>query len=129
MQPHTGTFAQAASQYRKLGYLPSQAAVVRKVFAERAAVMADALRRDLGDAIELTEPAGGLFFWARLTGKGDKDKDGSEFAKRAIEQCVAFLPGVPFYAADADAATLRLSFATADVGKILEGVGRLGKAI
>jgi hypothetical protein len=34
------------------------------------------------------------------------------------------LPVAPFYAADADLATLLLSFATADVGKILEGVGR-----
>jgi 2-aminoadipate transaminase len=87
------------------------------------------LRRELGDAIEFTEPAGGLFFWARLTGEGGKVKDASEFAKRAIEQGVAFVPGAPFYAADADAATLRLSFATADLGKILEGVGRLRKAI
>ena len=36
------------------------------------------------------------------------------YAKRAIEQGVAFVPGAPFYAADADLATLRLSFATAD---------------
>ena len=76
------------------------------------------------------------FFWVRLMGKtaGDtsvagKLKDASEFAKRAIEQGVAFVPGAPFYAADADLATLRLSFATADVGKILEGVGRLGRAL
>jgi DNA-binding transcriptional MocR family regulator len=39
---------------------------------------------------------------------------------------VAFVPGAPFYAAYADAATLRLSFATADVGKILEGGGEVG---
>ena len=76
------------------------------------------------------------FFWVRLMGKtaGDtsvagKLKDASEFARRAIEQGVAFVPGAPFYAADADGATLRLSFATADVGKNLEGVGRLGRAI
>ena len=76
------------------------------------------------------------FFWVRRMGKnaGDtsgagKRKDASEFARRAIEHGVAFVPGAPFYAADADAATLRLSFATADVGKILEGVGRLGWAI
>ena len=50
------------------------------------------------------------------------------YAKRAIEQGVAFVPGAPFYAADADLATMRLGFATADVGKILEGVGRLGRA-
>ena len=111
--------------------------MVRKTSAERAAAMADALRRELAGAIEFTEPAGGLFFWARLTGgnkTGDtsvagKVKDAGEFAKRAIEKGVAFVPGAPFYAADADRATLRLSFATADVGKILEGVGRLGRAI
>jgi len=39
------------------------------------------------------------------------------------------LPGVPFYATDPDMSTLRLSFATADVKKIEEGVGRLGKAV
>ena len=127
---HTSTFAQAtASQYLKLGRLPSQLAMVRKVYADRAAAMADALKHELGDAIEFTQPEGGLFFWARLTGAGGKIKDASEFAKRAIEHGVAFVPGAPFYAADPDLATLRLSFATADVGKILEGAGRLGRAL
>ena len=76
------------------------------------------------------------FFWVRLMGKtaGDtsvagKLKDASEFARRAIEQGVAFVLGAPFYAADADVATLRIGFANADVGKILEGVGQLGDAI
>jgi 2-aminoadipate transaminase len=42
---------------------------------------------------------------------------------------VAFVPGTPFYASNPDRATFRLSFATADVEKILEGVGRLAKAM
>ena len=91
--------------------------------------MGNALKRELGDAIEFTQPEGGWFFCARLTGKGGKIQDAGEFAKRAIEQGVAFVPGAPFYAADPDSATLRLSFAMADVGKILEGVGRLGRAL
>ena len=130
MHIHIHPFAQTtALQFRKLGRRLSQSAKVSKVHAERAAAMADALRRELAGAIEFSEPAGGLFFWARLTGAGGKIKDAGEFAQRAIEKGVAFVPGAPFYAADADMATLRLSFATADVGKILEGVGRLGKAI
>ena len=68
-----------------------------------------------------------MFFWVRPTGAGGKVNNAGEFAKRAIEKGVAFVPGAPFYAADADMATLRLSFATADVGKILEGVGGLGR--
>jgi 2-aminoadipate transaminase len=70
-----------------------------------------------------------LFFWARLTGKGGKVKDAGELAKRAIEKGVAFVPGAPFYADNADASALRLSFATVGVDRILEGVGRLGAAI
>lgn len=42
---------------------------------------------------------------------------------------MAFAPGAPFYAGNPDMATFRLSFATADVAKIEEGVGRLGKAL
>lgn len=127
---HTSTFAQAtAAQYLKAGRMPATLANVRKVYAERAAAMGKALRRELGDAVEFTQPEGGLFFWARLTGAGGKTKDAGEFAKKAIEQGVAFVPGAPFYAASPDRASFRLSFATADVGKIGDGVARLGRAL
>ena len=127
---HTSTFAQAtAAQYLKAGRMPATLAHVRKVYAERAQVMCDALRRELGDAIDFVQPQGGLFVWARLTGAGGKVSDGGELAKRAIEKGVAFVPGAPFYCANPDHATLRLSFATVGVEKILEGVGRLGAAI
>ena len=127
---HTSTFAQAtAAQYLKAGRMPATLNNVRKTYAERAKAMGQALTRELGDAVEFTQPEGGLFFWARLTGNGGKPKDAGEFAKRAIEQGVAFVPGAPFYAANPDAATFRLSFATAGVDKILEGVERLGKAL
>ena len=127
---HTSTFAQAtAAQYLKAGRMSDSLAKMRKTYAERAAAMAAALKRELGDAIEFTEPHGGLFFWARLTGAGGKMKDANEFARKAIEQGVAFVPGAPFYANNPDVSTLRLSFATADVAKIEEGVGRLGRAV
>jgi DNA-binding transcriptional MocR family regulator len=91
--------------------------------------MGESLKRELGDAIEFTQPGGGLFFWARLTGANGKLKDAGELAKRAIDKGVAFVPGAPFFASNPDHATLRLSFATADVAKIEEGVRRLGRAI
>ena len=127
---HTSTFAQAtAAQYLKAGRMPATLDNVRKVYGERARVMGESLKRELGDAIEFTQPQGGLFFWARLTGAGGKTKDASAFAKKAIEQGVAFVPGTPFYCSKPDASTLRLSFATADAGKIVEGVARLGTAL
>ncbi len=127
---HTSTFAQAtAAQYLKAGRMPATLARVRSVYAGRAAAMADALRTELGGAIAFVQPSGGLFIWARLTGAGGKVADGNAFAKLAIAQGVAFVPGAPFFCAHPDIATLRLSFATADVGKIREGVARLGKAL
>ena len=127
---HTSTFAQAtAAQYLKAGRMPATLDNVRKVYGERAKAMGHALTRELGASVSFEQPQGGLFFWASLTGEGGKTRDAGEFAKRAIEQLVAFVPGAPFYAANPDMATFRLSFATADVGKIEEGVARLGRAV
>ena len=127
---HTSTFAQAtAAQYLAGGHMPGTLARVREVYGARAKTMGDALRSDLGAAIDFVQPQGGLFVWARLTGAGGKIKDGNEFAKRAIAEGVAFVPGAPFYCANPDLSTLRLSFATADEGKIREGIGRLAKAL
>jgi DNA-binding transcriptional MocR family regulator len=127
---HTSTFAQAtAAQYLKAGRMPATLAHVRTVYAERAQAMGNALREQLGEAIDFVQPQGGLFVWARLTGANGKVSDGGAFAKRAIDQGVAFVPGVPFYAADPDPSTFRLSFATADVARIEEGVARLAQAL
>jgi DNA-binding transcriptional MocR family regulator len=109
--------------------MPATLDKVRAVYAKRAQTMGDALRRELGDAVDFVQPQGGLFVWARLTGAGGKVNDGNVFAKRAIEQGVAFVPGTPFFCANPDHATFRLSFATVGEDKILEGISRLAKAL
>ncbi len=127
---HTSNLSQAiAAHYLTLNRLDATLAVVRKTYAERAAVMAECLRRELGSAIKFNQPQGGMFFWARLTGADGKSGNAAEFAKCAIERGVAFVPGAPFYAHDPDLSTLRLSFATAGLDKIKEGIARLGQAI
>jgi len=127
---HTSTFAQAtAAQYLQSGRMPATLDRVRKVYAQRAQTMAEALRSELGAAIEFVQPQGGLFVWARLTGAGGKSSDAAAFAKRAIERGVAFVPGMPFYCANGDPATFRLSFATAAEDKIRDGVTRLAQAL
>ena len=78
-----------------------------------------------GPAIEFNQPHGGMFFWAKLT----EGRNANDFAKRAIDKLVAFVPGAPFFARAPDLSTLRLSFATADVAKIEEGIGRLRQAL
>ena len=127
---HTSNLTQAiGAHYLTLGRLDAALGVVRRTYAERARVMAASLQRALGAAIAFDAPQGGMFFWARLTGANGGPANAAEFAKRAIDRLVAFVPGAPFYAHDADPATLRLSFATADTAKIEEGVARLGAAL
>jgi 2-aminoadipate transaminase len=123
----TSTFAQAtAAQYLQAGHLPAALDRVRPVYAQRARAMVEALRADLGEAVDFVAPGGGLFVWARLTASG---ADAAVFAKRAIDEGVAFVPGAPFYAREPDAATFRLSFATVDEGKIRQGVAKLARAL
>lgn len=127
---HTSNLTQAiAAHYLSLNRLEGALAVVRKTYADRARVMAQALSRELGDAIEFNQPQGGMFFWARLTGAEGKNQLAADVAKRAIAQGVAFVPGAPFFAHDPDLSSLRLSFATVGVEKIEEGIGRLAQAL
>ena len=127
---HTSNLTQAiCAHYLTLNRLDSTLAVVRKTYAERARVMAESLRRELGDAVSFNQPQGGMFFWAKLTGANGKSALAPEFAKRAIEQGVAFVPGAPFFATNPDLATFRLSFATVGLEKIEEGIARLGQAV
>src|SRR5690606_36206422 len=127
---HTSTFAQStAARYLQAGRMPATLARVRATYAERATTMVTALRRELGDALDFVAPQGGLFVWARLTGARGQVADGAVFAKKAIEHGVAFVPGAPFFATAPDHATLRLSFATAPLDQIEEGIRRLAKAL
>ena len=127
---HTSTFAQAvAARYLAGGHLPAALDRVRRVYGARAQLMAQCLREQLGQAIEFTAPAGGLFIWARLTGAGGAQRSGQALARQAIAQGVAFVPGAPFFADQPDEASLRLSFATAADADIREGVARLARAL
>jgi 2-aminoadipate transaminase len=138
---HTSNLTQAiAANYLQLKdgtqtRLDKSLAVVRKTYAQRAHTMAACLQRELGDALTYTQPQGGMFFWTRLTGKptpgstAATSQDATAYAKRAPDHGIAFVPGAPFFANNPDNATLRLSYATSDLGKIEEGVKRLAKAL
>ena len=118
-----------AAQYLAAGRMAATLDHARAAYAQRARTLCDALQQGLGDALSFVPPQGGLFVWARLTGANGAPTDAQAWNQRAVAQGVAFVPGAPFYATQADAATLRLSFATADEAKIREGVERLVKAI
>jgi 2-aminoadipate transaminase len=126
---HTSNLSQAiAANYLTSGRMEASVAKVRRTYAARAKTMAECLRAEFGDAIRFTQPEGGMFFWANLTGARGQSTDVAALAKAAIANNVAFVPGAPFFAHDADMTALRLSFATANEDLIREGVARLGEA-
>jgi 2-aminoadipate transaminase len=88
----------------------------------------DALLAGLAAALPagstFNRPAGGMFVWARLPAGWDA----GELLVAALRHDVAFVPGAPFFAADPDPRTLRLSFTTHTPAQIVEGLGRLQAA-
>jgi 2-aminoadipate transaminase len=132
---HTSNLSQAiAANYLQLkdgnqSRLDTSLAAVRSTYAQRAHTMAACLHRELGERLSYTQPQGGMFFWTRLTGTGGATQDASQLAKDAADNGVAFVPGAPFFANNPDNATLRLSYATSDLGKIEEGMKRLAKTL
>ena len=66
-----------------------------------------------------------MFFWVRLP----EGFDALALLPKAVEAGIAFVPGGAFYAHEADARTLRLSFVTLSPELIHEGVALLGQVL
>ena len=85
-----------------------------------------ALEREMaGLDVTWTRPVGGMFLWLRLPAGMDAQK----LLPQAVERGMAFVPGAPFYADDAQINTLRLSYVTVTAEQIDKGVAALAAAI
>jgi DNA-binding transcriptional MocR family regulator len=104
------------------GALDRSIETVRTALAERAAALANALRRDLADA-EFVEPQGGYFMWVTLPPGTSVDA----LFDAAAERGVAFVKGTDFMA-DGGENTLRLAYSGVTPAQIDEGVARLADA-
>jgi 2-aminoadipate transaminase len=65
-----------------------------------------------------------MFFWVRVAG----DVAAVELIRAGIDRGVAVVPGGAFFADKADPQTMRLSFATANLDAIEQGVDKLAAA-
>jgi len=105
-------------------------------YGTKAAAMTDALRDTLGDyhpgQTRWTMPAGGLYVWLTLPEGTDTGRSGALFS-RAIAEGVLYVPGEYCYNADptrrAPTNQMRLSFGTARLDEIREGIARLARAV
>ena len=108
----------------------SHVPTIRALYKSQRDAMLEALAREMpvGDSdstLTWNKPAGGMFLWARLP----SGMSAVDLLPYAVEQGVAFVPGAPFYAADGDPRTLRLSYVTPSVAEIERGVAALARAI
>jgi len=112
-----------AAEYLAAGALEQHLPKITAAYGIKCRALCSALREQLGDAIEFSQPEGGMFVWARLPGL-----DASDLLVQAIAHKVMFVPGKAFFADAADRASLRLSFAAPDVDAIVQGAQRMKQA-
>ena len=114
------------------GFLDRHVPTIRSLYKSQRDAMLEALARHFPNAATQPEqsltwntPAGGMFLWARLP----EGMNAVNLLPHAVDKGVAFVPGAPFYAGEADARSMRLSFVTPSVEEIHRGVAALAEAI
>lgn len=123
---HTSTFTQmVAYEVAHGGFLDRHVRFIRQVYRERRDAMLHALERYFPKGVHWTHPQGGLFLWVILP----EHLNASEVLKEAIQEKVAFVPGVAFYADGSGQNTLRLNFSYMTPDKIEEGIKRLARVL
>lgn len=116
------------AKFLQQGHLAPHLDRLLPLYKERKAAMNQALSETFGESIRMTDPEGGFFLWA--TFKGEREQlDTQELFPAALEEGVAYIPGVAFTADNSQHNALRLCFATSSPDRIREGVSRLERAV
>ena len=113
------------AEVMKDGFLDRHVPLIRALYKSQRDAMLAAMQREMPEGVEWNTPAGGMFLWVRLP----EGMNAIALLPQAVERNVAFVPGWAFYADQADARTLRLSFVTASVAQINTGIAALAEAI
>jgi 2-aminoadipate transaminase len=118
------------------GFLDRHVPTIRSLYKAQRDAMLEALAKHFPESqgpdsanadstFTWNTPAGGMFLWARLPA----GMNAVDLLPHAVDKGVAFVPGAPFYAGNADARAMRLSFVTPSVEEIHRGVAALADAI
>jgi DNA-binding transcriptional MocR family regulator len=122
---HSSTIDQAAAAWWLARHdLDAHVARLRAAYGARRDALVDGLPEALPPGAAWTRPDGGMFVWVRLPAGWDADA----LLRAALERDVAFVPGWPFFAAEPDRATLRLSFTAHPPAEVRAGLDRRAAA-
>jgi 2-aminoadipate transaminase len=114
-------------EYGRGGHMDRQIAESRVLYGRRARLTTEALAAHMPDGATWTTPAGGFYVW--LTCPDGVDTVALSAAARAEK--VAYVPGRPFYLADAGAGAnqIRLAYSRVADDLIDEGVRRIADVV
>ena len=111
----------AVAELMATGALKNHARKALRVYAERRAFLAEALRREFGASLEFTPPPGGLALWVNFP----DGLDGEALAKAGLRHGVALTQGRVFAANGEKVRGARLGFGSMTPGELAEAVRRL----
>ncbi|MGA3283211.1 MAG: PLP-dependent aminotransferase family protein [Verrucomicrobiota bacterium] len=114
------------------GAYEKQVARLQKRYTHKARVMKRALEKHFPPSVEWWEPAGGLYFWARLPRNISAGVKSKVF-QTALKSDVLYVPGELCYADDQTRRKpnheMRISYGNASEENIREGIKRLGAVL
>ena len=123
---HSPSFNQRlVAEVLKDGFIERHVPTIRALYKRQCQVMLEALEANCRGLLEWNSPDGGMFLWGRLP----QGVNAVDLLPLAVEHNVAFVPGAAFFADNADARSLRLSFVTASEEQIRTGIAALAAAI
>jgi 2-aminoadipate transaminase len=112
-------------EYGRGGHFERYLPRAQELYGSHWRALDGALRAEMPDGVSWTEPTGGFLTWVRLP----EGLDAMELREAALAAGVAYVPGAPFYASEAGAGELRLSFSALDEADLAEAGRRLAAAI
>ena len=96
-----------------------------KLYKSRRDNMLTVMKDVMPKEITYTNPSGGLFIWCTLP----NGMDAVRLFKKAVEQKVAFVPGLSFYCENPVKESFRLNFSFVNEEKATIGINTLAKVI
>lgn len=122
----SSSFAQRqVSYYMDMFDLDGHVEAIKELYRKRRDLLCDAVKKYFPDGVSTTYPDGGIFVWVTLP----EGMDAKEISVRALEQKVAYVPGVAFYPNGGNGNHMRLNFSTMKEERIESGIRLLGEIL
>ena len=123
---HTDNLAQyAVVEFFKHNDVDAHVKEISDLYGKRKQLMIEGMKKYFPSSVKYTNPEGGMFLWVEVPGVDDT----VAVFKECLKNNVAFVPGDPFFAGQAEPGAFRLNYSNMEEDKIEEGLKRLGDTL